>query len=188
MAEENESEESTAEEALEGLDLEEDAPPKGKKKLIIIILLLLIIGGGTGAGLYFGGIIGGSGASEDEAMVESEEDDTEYDEDGKPINVGPFFFEMEEFIINLNTGGKQVNFLKMKIMLELDKQGSIATIESKLPIIRDSFQVYLRELRSEDLQGSAGIFRLKSELLLRINKLLYPVEVDNILFKDILIQ
>ena len=76
----------------------------------------------------------------------------------------------------------------MKIILELSDQESILNVETFMPRIRDSFQIYLRELRAEDLQGSAGIHRLKSELLLRVNKLMYPTKIDNILFKDVIIQ
>ena len=38
-------------------------------------------------------------------------------------------------------------------------------IEAVMPRIVDNFQIYLRELRLEDLRGSAGIYRLREELL-----------------------
>ena len=52
----------------------------------------------------------------------------------------------------------------------------------------DAFQVYLRELRKSDLEGSAGIYRLKEELMRRVNVAIYPSHVDSILFKEILVQ
>jgi flagellar FliL protein len=52
----------------------------------------------------------------------------------------------------------------------------------------DAFQVYLRELRKSDLEGSAGIYRLKEELQRRVNVAIYPAQVESILFKEILVQ
>ena len=52
----------------------------------------------------------------------------------------------------------------------------------------DAFQVYLRELRKSDLEGSAGIYRLKEELRRRVNLAIYPAKIDSILFKEILVQ
>jgi flagellar protein FliL len=57
-----------------------------------------------------------------------------------------------------------------------------------LPKVVDAFQVYLRELRKSDLEGSAGIYRLKEELRRRVNVAIYPLEVQSILFKEILVQ
>ena len=61
-------------------------------------------------------------------------------------------------------------------------------IQPRLAKVVDAFQVYLRELRKSDLQGSAGIYRLKEELRRRINVAIYPQQVDSILFKEILVQ
>jgi flagellar FliL protein len=50
------------------------------------------------------------------------------------------------------------------------------------------FQVYLRELRTTDLNGSVGMFRLKEELTRRVNAAISPHHVNAVLFKEILIQ
>ena len=57
-----------------------------------------------------------------------------------------------------------------------------------LPRIEDQFQVFTRELRTTDLEGSAGVYRLKEELLKRVNIAIYPAKIDAVLFKEILIQ
>ena len=56
------------------------------------------------------------------------------------------------------------------------------------PRIIDHFQVYLRELRVEDLRGSAGIYRLREELLARVNAAVKPTKVENVLFREVLVQ
>jgi len=57
-----------------------------------------------------------------------------------------------------------------------------------LPRIVDNVQVYLRELRAEDLKGSAGTYRLREELLKRINATVAPLRIDDVLFLEILLQ
>ncbi|MFD0390311.1 flagellar basal body-associated FliL family protein [Tistrella bauzanensis] len=98
------------------------------------------------------------------------------------------YFDLPEMLVNLNTGGKRVSFLKLKVSLELQKQEDVALIEKVMPRIVDSFQVYLREMRVEDLSGSAGIYRLREELLDRVNVAAQPVAVNDVLFREMLVQ
>lgn len=154
-----------------------EAAPKGKKKLIIIILAVLLLGGG-GAGVFMSGMLGGGGKkgdakSEEEAALTKEQ---------------IMYHDMDEFLVNLNNPGTQVSFLKAVITLELPNQLSLNEVQEKMPKVRDIFQVYLRELRSSDLQGSAGLQRLRAELLLRVNSVMEKGKVNNILFKEIIIQ
>jgi flagellar FliL protein len=163
----------------------------GKKRLLIIIALplLLIIGGGAGA--YFSGLadplldmLGG-------AEPEVTEGDTEGDpaEPSGPAPVGSaVFYDLPEMLVNLNTPGSKRNFLKMTISLELKSENDITAIESVLPRIIDNFQVYLRELRLEDLQGAQGMFRLRNELRDRVNEAVAPSEIDDVLFREIIVQ
>lgn len=190
MAEEEEDLENTA---GDGDGEGEEAPVKGKKKLlIIIVVLLLLIGGGAGA--YFAGLFGGQekGEHHEEAADEHAEDSHgEHGEDEHGEAAGDksvVYYDLPEFLVNLNTNGKTVNFLKMTVTLELPSQATVTEIESKMPRIVDSFQVYLRELRTSDLSGSAGIYRLRQELLLRINKSIHPAKVNDILFKQMIVQ
>ena len=79
-------------------------------------------------------------------------------------------------------------FMKLTIALEVADEEVMTEIQPRLAKVVDAFQVYLRELRKSDLQGSAGIYRLKEELRRRINVAIYPQQVDSILFKEILVQ
>ncbi|MFI4984329.1 MAG: flagellar basal body-associated FliL family protein, partial [Rickettsiales bacterium] len=98
------------------------------------------------------------------------------------------FQDMDEMIINLNTEGKNVSFMKLKITLEVEGNDNLDATQKYMPKITDVFQMYLRELRPTDVQGSVGLYRLKEELLLRINKIIYPAQVNDILFKEVLVQ
>jgi len=57
-----------------------------------------------------------------------------------------------------------------------------------MPRLMDAFQTYLRELRPTDLEGSAGLYRLKEELTRRVNASIAPNRVTAVLFKEIVIQ
>ena len=61
-------------------------------------------------------------------------------------------------------------------------------LEAVMPRIIDNFQVYLRGLRIEDLQGAAGLQRLREELLLRVNAAAKGKHVRDVLFKEMLVQ
>jgi len=133
-----------------------------------VILLIL-----AGAGAYFAGVF-------DAAEVVAEE------------NVAPppvAFYEMPEMVVNLSTQeGQRTQYLKMQISLELPSLEVKKKIEPVLPRIVDMFQIYLRELRAQDLEGSSGIYRLKEEMIRRINTEIFPDKVSDVLFKEIIIQ
>ena len=105
------------------------------------------------------------------------------------------FFDLPEMLVNLNSSGRQTNYLKLTVSLEIDDplaverlEKLVERLEKLLPRIVDNFQVYLRELRVEDLSGSAGVYRLKEELLARVNAAVEPINVTDVLFKEMLVQ
>lgn len=150
------------------------------KKLVLFIALPLILVLAAGGGLYFSGLLdpllGGEHAVEDD-LAEAEEDR------------GPsVYYELPDMLVNLNSTGRKTGYLKLSVSLELASEEDQARIEQALPRVIDNFQVYLRELRIEDLQGSAGLQRLREELLLRVGMAAHPVEVRDVLFREMLIQ
>jgi flagellar FliL protein len=105
--------------------------------------------------------------------------------DGAPHS---FIFNLPTMTVNLNSEGGSEQFLRLTVALEVADQQVMTDIQPRLAKVLDTFQVYLRELRKSDLEGSAGIYRLKDELLRRVNVAIYPSEVESILFRDILVQ
>ncbi len=119
-----------------------------------------------------------------------EEEHAAVDEHGKKV-VDPsqiVFYELPELIINLQTDDPRGSFVKFKVTLELHDAKMLPMIEPLMPRIIDNFQIYLRELRADDLAGSAGLFRLKEEILRRINMDVRPHEVADVLFTEMIIQ
>jgi flagellar FliL protein len=77
---------------------------------------------------------------------------------------------------------------KLKIVLEVPDQALILQIQPLMPRVMDAFQTYLRELRPNDLEGSAGLYRLKEELTRRVNAAIEPARINAVLFKELLVQ
>ena len=175
----------------EGLEGGEEEESSGKKKLLLVLVpLILLIGGG--AGLYFSGVLGGES---EEQTVEGEhgEDGEEVAAEGEHGEDGAeaasiHFLPIPDIIVNLSSKKGKPRFLRLSVQLELENEADKAAVEAVMPRVIDQFQTYLRELRVEDLQGSAGIYRLQMELLFRVNNAAHPVEVKDVLFQEILIQ
>jgi len=183
--EEPEVEEKTPDEAdagAEGGETEGEAGKEGKgkkfklrlsyKKLAVLVVPLVLV---LGAGGYFAkdfvaGMVGMTSAGEEEV-------------------VGPkVYYNLPEMVVNLSSRETRAQYLKLKVSLEAPNQVVLDALNPVMPRVLDMFQLYLRELRSTDLEGSAGIYRLKEELLRRINLELHPHKINRVLFNEIIIQ
>ena len=165
----------------DGADAPEDGGSKRKKLILFIVLpLLLLIGIGVGVAVMLGVFSSEPPANVDEEQAQAEEI--------VAPTVQTTFFEIPDLIVNLNTSGRKSVFLKIKISLEIADPADIDTVNQLLPRVVDNFQVYLRELRVQDLQGSAGMYRLHEELHRRVNIAVQPAKVKHDLFKEMLVQ
>ena len=150
-----------------------EAPrPRGRLKLIIAaVAVVAIIGGGAG---WFFLMRHGGEEMHAEAMAPP-----------KP----PSYVEVPDMLVNLaGQPGDRVQFLKVKLVLEVKEEKQAEAIRPSLPRVIDIFQTYLRELRPSDLSGSAGLFLLKEELTRRVNLVLSPYQVSAVLFKEVVVQ
>lgn len=99
------------------------------------------------------------------------------------------FVDLPDVLVNLsNSGNDRTQYLKVKITLELPDQALVDKIKPLMPRVMDTFQTYLRELRPTDLDGSAGLYRLKEALTRRVNAAVAPSHVTAVLFKEIVVQ
>jgi flagellar protein FliL len=159
-------------EQAEGADGAEAGPSKkGKFKLIIAAAALLAIVG-AGAGTWFFLMRGHAEEKHAEAPPPK-----------------PAFVEMPDMMVNLvGAPGERVQYLRVKVVLEIKEEKQVEAIKPNLPRVTDLFQTYLRELRPSDINGSAGLFRLKEELTKRVNNAVAPQQVSAVLFKEIMVQ
>lgn len=157
----------------------------GRKKLLLLIaapVLLVAIG----AGLWFGGILPPLLGMGPPAQAENRE-------------AGPravTFLDMPEIVTNLNAPGRRAVYVKLRSKLELARPEDGALIQASMPRLIDLFQTYLREVRPEELRGSAGTQRLREELVARANIAVaqagrpeaQQIRVNDVLFVEILVQ
>lgn len=149
----------------------------GNKKLLIIAgagLLVLLLGGGAGA--YFL-LFSGAPAKTADAAAELP---------ATPPQVS--FFDVPAMLVNIQTIDGTPAYLKLTVSLELDTDAEKPGIQALMPRLVDQFQSYLRELRLDDLKGSAGVVRLKEELLRRVNASAAPYHVRDVLLKEMIVQ
>ncbi|BBE74783.1 flagellar basal body-associated FliL family protein [Oharaeibacter diazotrophicus] len=146
------------------------------KKLVIAAgggLLLLLVGGGGAAFMMMGGE---PDPAETAKQIVEEQQPTAY------------YYDLPVMILNLSTTENHAAYVKLQVALELSDENMLKLVEPNMPRVLDAFQTYMRELRVSDLQGSAGLYRLKEELQRRINIAVYPARVDDVLFKNVIVQ
>jgi flagellar FliL protein len=168
----------------------EAAPkPGGKKKLVLIALPVLLIG--AVAGLWFGGILPpllGMGPVVEEAATETAE--------ATPPAPQPAFIDLPEIVSNLNAPGRRPSFVRLRARLEVSRGEDVAAVTAAMPRLVDLFATYLREVRPDELRGSAGSQRLREELIARATIAIAPEvradrappRVTDVLFVEILVQ
>ena len=175
--------------------VEESATPapakKSKKKLIIIGAAagVLLLGGGGGAAMMMSGGSAKAEASaegghgEEAAAEESGEGEGHGEGEGKEA-----FVDVPATVVNLRSPDGAARFLKIHFMLVPGPKGTVESVTAKLPLILDAYQPFLRELRPEDLAGSAAVFRVKEEMLSRAAQAVGAGMVKDVLIQDLVQQ
>jgi flagellar protein FliL len=162
-------------------------PKKGfVKNLLANRKLLIIAGGGAlalllalGGGAYF--FLFSGSASSDAKTANAQ----------APAPIVPpqvAFYDMPDIVVNIQSADGAPAYLKLTVALELAAADEKPGLQVLMPRVVDQFQGYLRELRVDDLRGSAGVMRLKEELLRRINVAADPYKVRDVLLKEMIVQ
>ena len=160
-----------------------EAKKGGKKKLIIIVVVALVA---IGAGGWFSGLIPGllhGKEHEHETAAAAGEG-----HEGAAAAAAPIFVDIPDIIANLNNGGRRAAYIKLKAKLELARKEDVAIVTAAMPRVTDLFQGYLREMRPEELRGTAGTYRLREELIARTNIAAAPAKVIDVLLVELLVQ
>lgn len=158
------------------------------RKTLMFVVAPAVLVLALGAGAYFFLFAGG----EEEVVAEGEHGAVAEGAGGHAAAEvpHPIFFDVPDILVNVASGGEKPAFLKLSVSLELEGTDEHAkeAIEPVMPRVVDQLQTYLRELRVEDLTGSAAVFRLKEEMLRRVNLAVEPVQVKDVLFREMIIQ
>ena len=185
----------------DGADGEDEGAPAKKKLPLLFIIIpaaLVVLGGGGGAAFFLmqpkaeaadaghaapekkkGG--GGHGAAAD----------GEADPALGVISDGPdgvVFYTLPDMTVNIQAPDGRPMYLKLKLTLEMKDADLAHHLQAEMPRMQDMFQGFLRELRPDDLAGSAGSFQLRAEILRRVNLIAAPGKVDAVLIEEMLVN
>ncbi|MGI4745267.1 MAG: flagellar basal body-associated FliL family protein [Janthinobacterium lividum] len=147
----------------------------GNRKPIVMIGAVVVLLAAVGAGLWFSGVLthlthhGVKAGSA--AIVEK-----------------PVFVDLPDVVSNLDTGGRRASFIKLHAKLQVAHAADVVALQAAIPQILDIFQTYLRSMRPEELRGGEGTYRLREALMNRIDIVLAPVQLTDMLFTEVLVQ
>jgi flagellar FliL protein len=182
---------------------EGDAPAKkkmsGKKLVLFIILPAVLVLGGGGAAAYLL-LFSGGGEQHAEANDGHGKAKGGHGEEGAGEAVpGPngttimhgddvVFVTLPEMLVNITGPEGRPAYLKLKLTLEAPDDATVTALGEHIPRVTDQFNGFLRELRTDDLSGSAGAYRLRLELLRRVNLVIAPMQINAVLIEEMLVQ
>jgi flagellar protein FliL len=156
-----------------------DGPPAEPKRrfsrrllLFVILPMLLLLAGGTGSYFFF---------------FKKPKEESEAEKKPPPPKTY-VFYNLPGFVVNLPSTSGRTSFLKVTISLELDSAADVPLVQAVMPRIVDHVQSYLRELRPEDVKGTAGISRMRQEMLERVAAAAPGAKVDDVLLQELLLQ
>lgn len=193
MADDAENKEN-AEAEGEGEEGEGTKKKPGIMKLALFIGLpaIIVIGGGLAAFL----LLTGGKKDEEIAHADGEHGEVHGEHSAEGAAKGKdaheekhaVLLQLPELLVNIQSSNGAPTYLKLKLTLELKSEEDQAAIEAVMPRVWDRFTAFLREMRVDDLAGSAGSHRLRVELLRRVNLAVAPVEVNGVLIESMLVQ
>lgn len=183
----------------EGVEGETPAKKKmsGKTLVLFIILPAVLVLGGGGAAAF---LMLGGGGSEQAAEANAGEGKAKGAEEATGEAVpGPngtmimhgddvVFVTLPEMLVNITGPEGRPAYLKLKLTLEAPDDATVAALGEHIPRVTDQFNGFLREMRTDDLAGSAGAYRLRLELLRRVNLVIAPMQVNAVLIEEMLVQ
>jgi flagellar FliL protein len=159
-------------------DASEQTEPQrsgGKRRLIVLGAPVALAG--LGSGLWFTGILPGLLGMQPKKVAA---------ETTTPSQ--PIYIDLPELISNLNNNTTRPSFVKITARLEVRKQEDVDKVKAAMPRLQDLFLTYIREMRPQELRGSAGTYRLREELIARANLAAAPATITDVLFTQMLIQ
>ena len=194
---------ATTEAPAEGGDAAEGEGAPGKKKPPMLLnsgaaAAVVVLGGGAGAFFLLQPSSAEASGEEGHAAPPPAEKGGGHggEEEGGGEGVGVIaagpdgvtFYTLPDMVVNIQSADGRPTFLKLKLTLETSDPHLASTLQAEAPRLQDMFQGFLRELRPEDLAGSAGSHQLRQELLRRANLIAAPGHVDAVLIEEMLVQ
>ncbi len=153
----------------------------GLLKIIIPVVALLLGAGG-------GYMMGGSKAEKQVEEAKALQPEPKAGDVAKDTNamVGDMY-KLEPFVVNLNEP-KGSRYLKATIQLEMSAPDLKSELDRRSAQMQDVILALLTSKTFQELQSLEGKFRLREELLSRINALLVNGTIARVYFTEFVIQ
>ncbi|MBI5638243.1 MAG: flagellar basal body-associated FliL family protein [Nitrospinae bacterium] len=177
-------------------------PKKAKSKLALILVIAVLMVGLIGVGGYLAvSMLGGKKAAKGGAEQGAPAAEGEHGGGGGEAKGGEhggggesggegkmgLFVSLDPFIVNLaSDAGKR--YLKVTMQLELARPEMTNEVNNRMPQIKDAIITVLSSKPAEELLTIEGKFRLKEQVLTRVNNLLTSGVVKNVFFVEFVIQ
>jgi len=166
----------------------EPKPKGGKGKLIIIIVIILVVllGGTIGGVIVYNKVLAPSlGLARLFGKGGGEEEKTVHKEEGSK-RLGSMY-PLPSFVVNLaDKGGSR--FIKISLQLEMSDILVSEELGNRLPQIQDQVITVLSSKSMADVSNVDGKFKLKTEIMERINQLLVSGSISNIFYTEFVVQ
>jgi len=163
-------------------------PPPTRRRTTALLAAVLVTGAiGARSALA-------SSGGEKKEEKKDEKKDEKKGEGGTPGAVvtgapgGPMFYDLPDIMVNIDSEGRAPAFLKTKIALQVARAEDANVIQGYLPRILDEAQLYLREIRLSTLKNPKTLERLRLEMLARARRVVRPIKVNDLLFREFLVQ
>lgn len=147
------------------------AAKRGRRGLFVAAGAVLLLGAGGAGGAWYMGMLPFGHADAASAAPPP-----------------PVFVPLPDMVANLNGTARRPVYVKVRAQLEVASPRTVALAQAAMPRLLDLFNTFLRETRPEELRGSAGMHRLREELLARANIALPEGSVIDVLFLEIMVQ
>lgn len=170
--------------------VKEKKSPSKKLLFIFVILIIMIIGGGVGYWYIIANKKRQIPEQKPEVKIDEKRDEKREEKFDKKnvIENSSVSLALDDFVVDLQSQTGKAYFLKAKIVLEMKNGTGIQEVSKHLHRIRDVCQIYFRTLRPSDLSGNVGLQIVREDLILRINNIIYPLVIENVLFTEFIVN
>jgi flagellar FliL protein len=168
----------------------------GKKLILFIVLPAILVLGGGGGAAYF--LLFKNAPTEQAEAEHGKAKGGHGEVAAEPVpgpngtmitqGEGVVFVALPEMLVNITNVDGRPAFLKLRLTLEAPDDETVAALTPQVPRVTDQFNGFLREMRTDDLSGSAGAYRLRLELLRRVNLVIAPAQINAVLIEEMLVQ
>jgi len=158
---------------------EKKEKPKSPIVMILIVFVISILLGGGGVFVWFKFSSSPHDGSRATATIMEESSDA--------MDTVGTMLPLETFIVNLadEEGSK---YLKITIELEVESEKVLEEINNKMARIRDSLLILLSSKDFLSIRTVEGKFKLRDEIISRVNSVLRTGKVRTAYFTDLVIQ